>query len=290
MSGTDSCNTREEAPICQVCPHECIIGEGGMGFCGARGEREGHIVSLNYGQASALALDPIEKKPFACFMPGARILSYGSYGCNMTCGFCQNADISQVRTCGRPPTTYLSPEALVAKAKDLADVDNVGVALTYNEPLIVPEYLMDVGRQVQAQGLILAVVTNGYASAHVFDEACSVSAAMNIDLKCFTEEGYAKMGAPGGLACVTRNIRAAFDAGVHVEVTTLIVPGISDDEAAFCEEVAWLAGISPDIPLHLSRFFPQHRMVDAEPTDLSLMRRFQRIAEGSLTHVLLGNV
>ncbi len=175
-----------------------------MGFCGARGEREGHIVSLNYGQASALALDPIEKKPFACFMPGARILSYGSYGCNMTCGFCQNADISQVRTCGRPPTTYLSPEALVAKAKDLADVDNVGVALTYNEPLIVP--------------------------------------------------------------------------------------GISDDEAAFCEEVAWLAGISPDIPLHLSRFFPQHRMVDAEPTDLSLMRRFQRIAEGSLTHVLLGNV
>lgn len=278
------------ALTCNVCPHACSIREGGTGLCGARGVQDGRVVSLNYGEATALELDPIEKKPFARFMPGARILSYGSFGCNMACAFCQNADISQVRVCGQPATRFIAPGDLVAKARELQPAGNAGIALTYNEPLIAPEFVRDVGALLQGTGMVLALVTNGYANAQVFDEACRVTDAMNVDLKCFTEEGYARMGAPGGKARVTRNIRAAHEAGVYVEVTTLIVPSISDDETAFREEVAWLASISPDIPLHLSRFFPTYRMTDEAPTDISLMHRFQDIARASLKYVTLGNV
>lgn len=275
---------------CDVCPHECAIREGGTGLCGARGNEGGRIVGVNYGEASALALDPIEKKPLSHFHPGAKILSYGSFGCNMGCAFCQNADISQVRQCGRPRTVFMSPEDLIAKAEELKGVGNIGIALTYNEPLIAPEFLLDTGKLVHEAGLVLCVVTNGYANPRPFDECCSVTDAMNIDLKSFTEEGYAKMGAPGGLAVVKRNIEAAWTADVHVEVTTLIVPGISDSEDAFREEVAWLASLSPEIPLHLTRFFPTYRMTDADPTDVSLMHRFQRIAEEHLSFIHLGNV
>ncbi len=275
---------------CTVCPHQCVLREGAVGLCGARGNEVGRAVSVNYGEASSLALDPIEKKPLARFHPGAKILSYGSFGCNMSCAFCQNASISQVRVCGHPQTVFVSPEELAVKAQELLDMGNIGVALTYNEPLIAPEFLMDTGRLLKEAGLVLCVVTNGYANAPVFDEACRVTSAMNIDLKCFTEEGYRKMGAPDGLAVVKRNIQAAHETGVHVELTTLVAPGISDDEEAFREEVAWIATISPDIPLHLSRFFPTYRMTDAAPTSLSLLQRFQAIANEHLTYVYLGNV
>lgn len=282
--------TETPALTCPVCPHACAIRPGSVGLCGARGIEDGRVVSLNYGQAAALALDPVEKKPFARFMPGRRILSYGSFGCNLMCAFCQNASISQARTCGRPETAFISPDELVAKAKELEPSGCVGIALTYNEPLISPEFLLDVGQRARGEGMVLALVTNGYACPSTFDAVCSVTDAMNVDVKCFTEEGYARLGAPGGLACVTRNVRAAHEAGVHVELTTLIVPGLSDDEQAFREEVAWIASISPDIPLHLSRFFPQYLMQDVPPTDPSLMRRFQAIANEALHHVFLGNL
>lgn len=279
-----------EALTCTICPHACIIRPGATGLCRARGIEDGRVISLNYGQATALALDPVEKKPFSCFHPGSHILSYGSFGCNMTCGFCQNADISQVRVCGQPPTTFISPVELVQKAADLQSAGNIGIALTYNEPLIAPEFLMDVGHLAKDADLALAVVTNGYATPDAFDDACTVTDAMNVDVKCFTEEGYAALGAPGGLACVKRNIEAALEAGVHVEITTLIVPGLSDAEEAFRKEVAWLAQLSPATPLHLSRFFPRHEMAEAMPTSIAMMERFQRIACASLEHVFLGNV
>ena len=282
--------SHDKTATCGVCPHGCPMQEGDTGLCGARGVRDGRVVSLNYGEATALALDPIEKKPLARFMPGSRILSYGSFGCNMACPFCQNADIAQVRACEHPPTRFISPAELVGQAEELLFSGNAGVALTYNEPLIAPEYLIDVGGLTKSVGLVLAVVTNGYATPETFDAACSVANVMNIDLKCFTEEGYAKLGAPGGLACVTRNIQTAHEAGVHVEVTTLVVPGISDSEEAFREEVAWLASVSPDIPLHITRFFPTHKMTDDSPTDIALMHRFCDIAQESLRHVFLGNV
>ncbi len=275
---------------CPVCPHACSIREGSVGLCGARGIQDGQVVSLNFGEASALSVDPIEKKPLARFHPGASILSYGSFGCNMTCAFCQNADISQVRACGRPQTTFVAPDELVGKARELEQAGNIGVALTYNEPLIAPEYLLAVGRLLHEAEMRLVVVTNGYATPEAFDECCAVTDAMNIDLKCFTAEGYERLGAPGGLACVIRNIEAAHQAGVHVEVTTLVVPGLSDGKEDFIRECDWLASISPEIPLHLTRFFPRFNAQDEKPTNVDLLHQFKGIAEHRLKHVYLGNV
>lgn len=275
---------------CSVCPHACSIREGGVGLCGARSIQEGRVVSVNFGEAAALSLDPIEKKPLARFRAGTQILSFGSFGCNMSCAFCQNADISQVRACGRPQTVFVAPDELVVKAQELVHAGNIGVALTYNEPLIAPEYLLDVGRLLHEVRMALVVVSNGYANADVFDECASVIDAMNIDLKCFTEKGYESLGAPGGLACVKRNIEAAHAAGVHVEVTTLVVPGLSDSEEDLISECEWLASVSSQIPLHLTRFFPRYQVQDEHPTNPGLLYRFKGIAERYLKYVYVGNV
>ena len=156
--------------------------------------------------------------------------------------------------------------------------------------MIAPEYLLDCAALAREAGLANVAVTNGYVSADAWDAALRCLDAVNIDLKCYSEEGYRSLGAPGGLAVVKRSIEAAVAAGAHVEVTTLVVPGLSDDEGLFERECAWLASIDPSIPLHLSRFFPTYRMADAQPTSRELLERFRRIAEASLAHVYLGNV
>lgn len=278
--------------VCAVCPHECRLREGSFGVCGTRTVSAGRIVSLSYGQATALALDPIEKKPLARFHPGSLVLSYGSFGCNLRCPFCQNSDISMADAEGRAASgaRFVPPEALVAHALDLCDRGNIGIAYTYNEPLIAPEYLFDCVALAREAGLANVAVTNGYVSADAWDAALRCLDAVNIDLKCYSEEGYRSLGAPGGLAVVKRSIEAAVAAGAHVEVTTLVVPGLSDDEGLFEQECAWLASIDPSIPLHLSRFFPAYRMAEAQPTSRELLERFRRIAEASLAHVYLGNV
>ncbi|WP_218971936.1 AmmeMemoRadiSam system radical SAM enzyme [Raoultibacter phocaeensis] len=281
-----------DARTCTVCPHECRLREGSFGVCGTRTVREGRIVSLSYGQATALALDPIEKKSLARFHPGSLVLSYGSFGCNLRCPFCQNSDISMADAEGRVASAarFVSPEELVERALDLRERGTIGIAYTYNEPLIAPEYLMDCARLAHEAGLVNVAVTNGYVSSDVWADALSHLDALNIDVKCYSEEGYRLLGAPGGLAVVKRSIEAAAAAGVHVEVTTLVVPGLSDDEALFREECAWLSEIDPEIPLHLSRFFPAYRAYREKPTDLAVLERFRSIAEASLAHVYLGNV
>lgn len=280
--------------ICDVCPHRCAIAIGRVGICRARGNVDGRVESLNYGQATALSLDPIEKKPFARFHPDSMILSYGSYGCNLRCAFCQNSDISMAGAdaCGNAslPTRFISPEQLVEEALGLKARGNIGVAITYNEPLIASEFIVDTGSLCHGAGLCLALVSNGYANEDVFDKAMGVTDAINIDLKCFSEEGYGALGAPDGLCTVKRNIETAVDSGVHVEVTTLVVPGISDSPQQFEGECAWLASLDRSIPLHISRFFPQYKMTDAAPTDVALMLRFRSIAERYLDNVYLGNV
>ena len=299
---------------CGVCPHECRIPEGGWGFCGARTVVGGVVKSASYGRTTALALDPIEKKPLAHFHSGAYILSYGSFGCTMRCPFCQNSEIAapssapsgQERATGegggcdtgraapfarfldRAP--YLAPDGLVTRALARRAEGGIGIALTYNEPFAAPEYLMDVARRAREAGLATAAVTNGYVSPEVWDAALPLVDAMNIDLKCYSEEGYRALGAPGGLPAVKRSIAAALEAGVHVEVTTLVVPGFSDDEERFAAECDWLASLDRALPLHLTRFFPAHRMADAAPTSLSTLRRLERIARARLDRVRLGNV
>jgi pyruvate formate lyase activating enzyme len=267
-----------------------VLAPGKLGICGVRGLRGGQVVALSYGQSTGLALDPIEKKPLACFHPGSRILSYGSFGCNMRCPFCQNSGISTARADAPPPAVPLPPEDLVAHALSLKAQGNIGIALTYNEPFVAWEYLMDSARCARRAGLLTAVVTNGYVAREAWEAALPLIDAANIDLKCYTEEGYEALGAPGGLGIVKGSIASAHAAGVHVEVTTLLVPGLSDDEDAFREECAWLAALDPGIPLHITRFFPCHQASDLQPTSIKLMRRFKQIADSHLARVYLGNV
>ncbi len=276
--------------VCTLCPHRCALREGKTGICSVRSVREGRIVSLNYGKATSLALDPIEKKPLAMFHPGSNILSYGSYGCNLRCPFCQNSDIAMAKNDCEVPTRYIPPETLVAEALALRKQGNIGIAFTYNEPFIAREYLVDVARLAHKEGLLVVAVTNGYVTSEAWIDTLPFIDALNIDLKCFSDEGYRSLNAPHGLATVQKSIASAFEAGRHVEVTTLIVPGLSDNQEEFEEEVVWLASMSPDIPLHLSRFFPNYKRRDADPTDIALMRRFRMIAQESLNHVFLGNV
>lgn len=280
------------AVVCAICPHRCSLRDGAVGVCGARGALEGHVVSLSYGRAIAVCLDPIEKKPLAHFHPGSLILSYGSFGCNLCCPFCQNGDIATLRSDSvlARDVRAISPKELVERANALKEQGNVGIAFTYNEPLIAPEFLIECAQLAHERGLLAVAVTNGYVEPKTRDAAIAHLDALNIDMKCFSEEGYRTLGAPGGLAVVQGSIAAAVRAGVHVEVTTLVVPGLSDDEALFARECAWIASVDCEIPLHITRFFPAHRMRDAQPTDLALMQRFYDLARRSLRHVHLGNV
>lgn len=276
--------------ICDVCPNYCPLAPDTTGICGTRTVQDGYVVSLSYGQATSIALDNIEKKPLKHFRPGSMILSYGSYGCNLSCEFCQNSDISQVETCTSVKTRFITPALLVEKALEVEWRGNIGIAYTYNEPLIAPEFLIETAKIAQDRGLVNVVVTNGYTSEKTMHSVLKYVDAFNIDLKCYSEEGYRGLGAPNGLEVVKRSITMAVEAGAHVEVTTLVVPGLSDDPYQFKEECKWLASLDPEIPLHLSRFFPAHRSNAKEPTSRETLERFRVIAENYLTHIHFGNI
>ena len=270
---------------CRICPHHCNIEEGHMGLCKARTNRNGEIVSENYGKLTAVALDPIEKKPLYHYQPGSRILSIGSYGCNLNCPFCQNCDISMVGS-SEIETEEVTIEELIGKAKQLQSKGNIGIAYTYNEPLIGFEFVRDCAKAAKVQGLRNIVVTNGYISEEPLLELLPYMDAFNIDLKGFTEEFYHKLR--GDLATVKRTIEVAAKA-THVEVTTLIIPGENDSEEEMIELSESLASIKPDIPLHISRFFPRWRMQDRDATPVKKVYRLAEIARRKLQYVHEGN-
>ena len=278
---------------CRLCHHGCTLAEGETGFCRARGNRGGKLQSLSYGMLTSVALDPIEKKPLYHFQPGSRILSVGSFGCNLACPFCQNSSISQAgeeefSKGGEGRLWRLPPEDLLALALDTCDKHgNIGVAFTYNEPLMNYEYVRDSARLLKEAGLRTVLVTNGELAATPFRQLLPLIDAMNIDLKGFTEDFYRWLA--GDLALVKENIKAAFAAGCHVEVTTLVVTGHNDGEEDMEREARWLAELSPEIPLHLSRYFPRYRLRQPS-TPIDTLERLRRIAQGHLRHVHLGNV
>ena len=269
---------------CDLCPHRCELQPGQTGLCHARANRAHALTSLSYGRLTSLALDPIEKKPLARFRPGSLILSAGSFGCNMRCPFCQNSDISFA---GESADTFaMSPETLVAKAVALIPEGNIGLAYTYNEPFVNFEYMRDCAVLARQVGLVNVAVTNGMVCAEPLRAMLPNLHAMNIDLKSFTEEGYRRLG--GDLTTVKATISAS-RAACHVEVTTLIVPGLNDDEGTFQSEVEWLAALDHELPLHITRFFPRYRMTDRPPTPLATLQRFAEIARSRLRYVYLGN-
>ena len=270
---------------CKLCPHHCQLAAGQLGFCRTRRNDEGQIKSLSYGLMTSLALDPIEKKPLYHFYPGSVILSVGSFGCNMACHFCQNYTISQG---GEEEVRWqLSPEQLMELAMETSQKHgSIGVAFTYNEPLLSYEYLRDTLPLLRQAGQKTVLVTNGQIEEEPLSELLPYVDAMNIDLKTFAEKTYAKLG--GSLRVAQRTIQRAVEAGVHVEVTTLVVPEISDDSNEFCAEVDWLAGVSREIPLHLSRYFPRYKY-NAAATPLEKLYEFKTLAEEKLEYVHLGN-
>lgn len=239
-----------------------------------------------YDFISAMALDPIEKKPFARFMPGSSILSIGFFGCNMHCPFCQNHQISQ-RGAKGARSLRVSPEELAEEAKALQETDaNIGMAYTYSEPLVHHPFVCDTAQLIHAAGLVNVLVTNGQCSGAVMDKVLPFMDAVNVDLKGFRPEIYEKLG--GDLATAMRFITAAAKT-CHVEVTSLIVPGLNDNPDEMREEAAWLASVNPEMPLHITRYFPMYKMT-APPTDAGLLRQFKTIAEEKLKYVYLGNV
>lgn len=270
---------------CKVCPHHCKLDEGQIGICNGRINMGGEVVSENYGKLTAFALDPIEKKPLYHFHPGSRILSVGSYGCNLKCPFCQNCDISM--TGGRDiETQEITPEELIEKALMYQNSGNIGIAYTYNEPLIGFEFIRDCAELVKHKGLKNVVVTNGYICKEPLEELLPLIDAFNIDLKGFTEEFYHELR--GDLATVKQSIELAA-ASCHVEVTTLVIPGKNDSEAEMEALSGWLAGINPDIPLHISRFFPRFKMQDREATSVKTVYYLAEVARRNLKYVHEGN-
>ena len=270
---------------CELCFHRCALEEGQTGLCRARINRGGTILPLNYGKVTSLALDPIEKKPLRRFHSGSMILSVGSFGCNLRCPFCQNHEISMAGE-GELDTEELLPNDLAALAERLRPRGNIGVAYTYNEPLIGYEYVRDCAVAVRARGMVNILVSNGTVEEASWRELLPLIDAANIDLKGFTEGWYRRLG--GDLETVKRNIVLAAER-CHVEVTTLLVPGENDSEAEISALSRWLSGIDPDIPLHLSRFFPRYRMTDRPPTDVNAVYRLAEVARESLRWVYTGN-
>ena len=270
---------------CVLCPHNCHIANGGRGICGARRNIDGVLYAESYGQISSIALDPIEKKPLYHFYPGSYILSAGSFGCNFRCSFCQNYSISM----GTPNTIFIPPEKLVYKAHELKKSDNIGLAYTYNEPLISYEYVFDCCRLAKAKNLKNVLVTNGYIQEEPLREILPFIDAMNIDLKSFNNDFYTKI-CGGNVDYVKDTILIAARSGCHVEITTLVIPGLNDTEEEMEELSSWLADVSPDIPLHLTRFFPRYKLTDRDLTPVETLERLARIAGKRLKHVHLGNV
>ena len=269
---------------CELCFHHCQLKEGQTGLCRARANRGGRIVPLNYGKLTALALDPIEKKPLRRFHPGSMVLSVGSFGCNLCCPFCQNA---QIAAAGVEILTRDCPsEALVRQALRLRGQGNIGVAYTYNEPLVGYEYVRDCAALGHQAGMCNVLVTNGTIEEGPWRALLPLIDAVNIDLKGFTEGWYRTLG--GDLETVKRSITLAVE-HCHVEVTTLIVPGENDSEEEMRALSGWLSSVSPEIPLHVSRFFPRHHMTNRPPTPMETVYRLAHVARERLSYVYTGN-
>ena len=281
-------------PICNVCFRHCKIEENSTGYCGARTCTNGKIVAANYGKLTSIALDPIEKKPLKMFNPGSKVLSIGSYGCNLRCPFCQNYTISWSQKAFeyKDRADIYTPEEIVKAAQDFRPQGNIGIAFTYNEPLMGYEFIRDTAKLSKQAGMQNVLVTNGTATLDTLNQILPYIDAMNIDLKAFTNSFY-KNFIDGDFQMVKDFIQTAVQS-CHVELTTLIIPDENDSPQEMRELTTWVAGLEKQynkkIPLHITRFFPTFKLTDREPTSVTTIMNLVEIAKENLEFVFPGNV
>jgi pyruvate formate lyase activating enzyme len=273
---------------CNLCAHRCTISPGKRGICRVRENQDGRLVSLVYEKAVACSVDPIEKKPFFHFLPGTRALSIATVGCNFSCKFCQNYHISDLDVCGGRITGQVLPCEEVVR---LAEAEGcASVSYTYTEPTIFFEYAYDCARLAAERGLKNNFVTNGYMTEEAWRTIEPYLDAANIDLKSMTDEFYRKYSG-ARLEPVLDSLRLAKSLGIWIEATTLVIPGLNDSDEELGQLAAFLVGLGPEIPWHVSRFHPAHKMLQISPTPTETLRRARKIGlEAGLRYVYIGNV
>ncbi|RKM59270.1 AmmeMemoRadiSam system radical SAM enzyme [Butyrivibrio sp. CB08] len=280
-------------PRCNVCHNACYLNDGDTGLCRARICDAGEIKCTNYGLVTSIALDPIEKKPLNLFFPGSNIVSVGSYGCNLRCPFCQNHEISygfgQEYDMGY---RYISPQDLADIAEQYKPHGNIGVAFTYNEPLVGYEYVIDASLQVHKKGMKTVLVSNGNVTKEIAEKVIPHIDAMNIDLKGFTDTYYTDF-LKGNRQMVMDFIEMASEK-CHVEVTTLIVPTHNDNPEEIAQIAEWIAGLNhgkgkESIALHVTRYFPRFHLTDIPAPTYEKMAELKAAASKYLDHVFVGN-
>ncbi|XMB85221.1 AmmeMemoRadiSam system radical SAM enzyme [Mycoplasmatota bacterium WC44] len=268
---------------CFLCPHNCVISNGKYGICNVRKNEEGILKTINYGEITSMAVDPIEKKPLYHFKPTKSILSVGTFGCNFSCSFCQNYSIAH----HKPKSEYISPEPLIDTLLNLKD--NIGIAFTYNEPSIWYEYIYDTAKKLKQNypELNIVLVTNGFIEEQPLLELLPYIDAMNIDLKSFSQDYYKRV-CGGGLEDVMKTIETAHDK-CHVEITTLLVNDLNDSKEEVEKISSFLGSLDNNIPLHLSRYFPTYKM-NRPPTEVESLLVGREVAKQHLNYVYIGNV
>lgn len=267
--------------MCRLCPHNCLIAPGKHGLCRVRINKEGKLFTENYAMISSLNIDPIEKKPLYHYYPGTEVFSIGSYGCNLACQYCQNWQISQVK----PSLREIPPALLVEAAKKTG---SPAIAYTYSEPSVWYEYIRDTAPIAREAGLKNIMITNAYISTEALEDLIPYLDAVNVDLKAFSGEFYRKY-CRGSLTPVLENIRLLYRSGVHIELTTLLINGYNDSRDEIRDLLSWVKSLSPDIPVHFSRYFPAYRF-EEPATQLEKMKEIFQLAEDHLNFVYLGNV
>lgn len=271
----------EDRVLCALCPHHCNIHKGGRGACMVRKNVEGTLYTLNYNRIAALAIDPIEKKPLYHFYPGTHILSAGTVGCNLKCSFCQNWHIAH-KEAQTEDTTSIQLVDIAQRYEN-----NIGIAYTYNEPSIWYEFVLETAKRGKEKGLKNILVTNGFISEEPLKELLPFVDAMNIDVKGFTERFY-KDVCKGLLEPVKRIVEISAKS-CHVEITTLVITDLNDSIEEIREISSWLSSINRNIPLHLSRYFPNYKLSN-NPTPASVLEAARNEAEKYLNYVYTGNI
>jgi pyruvate formate lyase activating enzyme len=273
--------------LCQLCPHECVVKDTELGVCGVRKNEKGIFITTNYGIASALGMDPIEKKPLYHFYPGKEILSLGSLGCNMKCVFCQNNEIAQTTVDDFSFSRKIIPEEIVEKASSLKN--NIGIAFTYNEPSVYYEYMFDIAYLAKKENFKTAIISNGFINEKPLERLLPYSDAFNIDLKAFSENFY-KKSTKSRLKPVLDRLIQIKKSNKHLEITNLVIPTLNDSKEEFRLMTSWISeNLGRETVLHISKYFPRYKL-DIEPTPIKTLLSFYNIAKESLNHVYLGNI